>query len=302
MRAFVTGATGFVGRYVVRALLHAGHEVRCLVRSAAAPDPFLAGGVETVHGDILDPLEAHMAGCDGVIHLVGIIRENVGRRITFERLHAKATAHVVREALQAGVERFVYVSANGVSAEGPTPYQTTKWAAEETVRNSGLKHWSILRPGLIFGDPGPARDEFCSVLARQLIRPAPVIPIFGNGKYTFQPVYVGQVAEAAVQALQSEAATRQTKVAVGPEKLTYLQVVDRITRGMGLRTKPKIHIPLWLVQPILRCSGNALPITADQLTMLLEGNCGDADKFFATFALKEHRFTEENLSYLRTRA
>ncbi|MDE2958203.1 MAG: NAD-dependent epimerase/dehydratase family protein [Bacteroidota bacterium] len=298
MRVFVTGATGFVGRYVVRALRDAGHEVRCLVRSPT--DPLL--GADQVHGDILDPLAARMAGCDGVIHLVGIIRENVRHRITFERLHAQATAHVVREAAAAGVSRLIYVSANGVSAEGKTAYQTTKWAAEESVRNGGLKHWCILRPGLIFGDPGLARDEFCSILARQLIRPAPVIPIFGSGQYAVQPIHVGQVAESAVQALRSKAASRQTLVAVGPEKLTYLQLVDRITRSMGLRPKPKFHVPLWLIQPILRCSGNILPITADQLTMLLEGNCGDSARFFATFALEEHGFAEENLSYVRTRA
>lgn len=297
----MTGATGFVGRYVVRALLRAGYDVRCLVRQPAGGDPFQNDRVETVTGDILAPLKSHMLGCKSAVHLVGIIREKARKQITFNRLHTQATAHVVSEARRAGVERLVYVSANGVSAEGRTPYQLTKWAAEEAIRKSGLKHWSILRPGLIFGDPGSARDEFCSVLVRQLIRPLPVIPIFGSGQYAFQPVYVGHVAEAVVQALRSNAASHSTIVAVGPDKMTYVQLVDMITRGFGVRPKPKVHIPIWLVDAILRLCGNALPITADQLTMLQEGNCGDADTFFATFALTEHRFSEENLSYVQTR-
>lgn len=302
MRVFVTGATGFVGQHVVRALLRAGHSPRCLVRRTQQPDPFEDDRVEIVHGDVLSPLKSYMSECEGVIHIVGIIREGPSKEITFQRLHTDATTHVAVEARKAGVGRMVYISANGASASGRTRYQTTKWAAEEAVRNSGLGHWCILRPGLIFGDPGSARDDFCSVLARQLIRPLPVIPIFGNGRYSFQPVHVGQVAEAATQALRSDAAGQKTIVAVGRDELTYVEVVDLITRALGLRPKPKVHIPVWLVDPLLRIGGNGLPITSDQLTMLLEGNCGDASEFFDTFTLTENGFTEAHLSYVRTRA
>ena len=298
MRVFLTGATGFVGQYVVRALLDAGHEVCCLIRDVPGKHLLEHDRVTTIRGDILDPLESYMKGCQGVIHLVGIIREDRRNQTTFARLHAEATAHVVNEANKAGVSNLVYVSANGASAEGLTKYQTSKWVAEEAVRNSGLDHWSILRPGLIFGDPRLARDEFCSLLARQLIRPLPVIPVFGDGQYAFQPVYVGHVAEAVVQALESKQAAQSTIVAVGSVRLTYVELIDMISRGMGLRPKSKAYIPVGLIAPLLRVMGNALPITIEQLTMLLEGNCGDAEAFMTAFSLNEHKFSEENLAYL----
>ena len=302
MRIFITGGTGFLGQYVVAALRSAGHHLRCLVRTSAAPEPLNNAGVEWVKGDVLGPLESLMDGCQGVVHLVGIIRENPRRQITFDRLHTQATRHVVQAAQTAGVSHMVHISANGASANGKTPYQTTKWHAEESVRQSKLAHWCILRPGLIFGDPGPSRDEFCSLLARQLIRPLPVTPIFGNGRYAFQPVHVNEVAQAAAQALEMDAANGRTIVCVGRQRLTYVQIVDSITRALSMAPRPKMHLPLWLIQPALRAGGNSLPITADQLTMLLEGNCGDAAEFYDSFMLEEHGFGPDNLAYLRNPA
>src|SRR5437867_7954661 len=106
-RVFVTGATGFVGRAVIQALRAEGHVVRCLVRRGSEPSLKGFEAIERVEGDVLArrTLEDAMSGCDAVIHLVGIIREQPVRGVTFERLHVDATLNVLAAATTAGVRR-----------------------------------------------------------------------------------------------------------------------------------------------------------------------------------------------------
>lgn len=156
------------------------------------------------------------------------------------------------------------MSANGASQRGATKYQTTKWAAEEAVRNSDLDHWCVLRPGLIFGDPGMER-------------------------------------EATVQALTLSEAHGQTIPLVGPNRLTYIELLDMITRALGMKPKPKIKLPLSFVRTGMRFGGSMLPVTPDQLTMLIAGNVGDASHFYNLFQVTERPFNEQNLGYLHLR-
>lgn len=301
MRILLTGGTGFVGRYVLRQLLANGHHVRVLVRRGGAPEGFEGEHVEVVRGDINGPLQQFMHEIDGVIHLVGIIEEIPAQNVTFEALHVCATRNIVNAAQNVGIPKFVFVSANGASPEGTTRYQTTKWAAEEAVRNSGLDHWCILRPGLIFGDPGMEREEFCVVLSSTLIRPFPVLPIFGDGLYQLQPVSVEEVAQATVQALTLPEVHQQTIPIVGPDRLTYIELLDIVTRALGMKSKPKIKLPLSLVRTGMRFAGGMLPITSDQLSMLTEGNVADETCFYDTFSVTRYPFNEENLEYLLLR-
>ena len=301
MRILLTGGTGFLGRHVLRELLAQGHQVRALVRRGGAPEGFESKDVELVRGDINGGLEPLMEGVDGVVHLVGIIKEIPAEKVTFEALHTNATRNVVNAAKSAGVDQLVFVSANGASKSGETRYQTTKWEAEESVRSSGLDHWCILRPGLIFGDPGMECEEFCMVLASTLIKPFPVLPIFGNGLYQLQPVSVEEVAEATVQALALPEVHKQTVPVVGHRKLSYLDLLDTVTRAMGMKPKPKIKLPLSFVRFGIRYAGRMLPITPDQFAMLIAGNVADETRFYETFQVSERPFNEENLEYLRLR-
>ena len=163
MNVFLTGGTGFVGRHTLRELIRQGHAVRCLARKKTPSLAALSARVEQVVGSITDPdaLRGSMDGCDAVVHLVGIIRENPARGVTFDALHFGGTKTVADEARNAGVSRFVHMSANGARPDGVSAYQTSKWRAEEYVRGAGFAHWTIFRPSLIFGDPEPGRVRIC---------------------------------------------------------------------------------------------------------------------------------------------
>ncbi len=304
MHVYLTGATGFVGEYVLAELMRQGHTVRCLLRNKEAPLPVAdPTRIERVKGDVTleKSVSGTMRGCDAVIHLVGIIEENRAHGITFDRIHREGAVHVIDEARRNDIDRFILMSANGARPNGVSPYQTTKWEAEQYLRESGIRAPVIFRPSVIFGDPGSRHPEFASQLAATLVRPFPILPIFGDGSFEMQPVSVEEVAAAFVQALTSETASSQVYAAVGKVRYPFTEVLDLIARGMGLSPKPKIPQPLWLIRPVIHTVGKLglLPITPDQFEMLVEGNTGDSTAFYRDFDLVYRPFTPENLDYLR---
>jgi len=305
MRVLVTGATGYVGSYILRALLDTEHTPRALVRGSAQDLAVEDDALEVVRGDVTVPssLGDCVADCDAVIHLVGILEEQPSRGVTYERIHVDGTRHVVAAAREAGVRGFVHMSANGARRDGGTGYQETKWRAEQLVTDAGFDHWTIFRPSLLFGEPDPGRPEFASQVLGDLVRPFPVLPVFGDGTYELQPVHVRTVADAFVQALTTDAAHGQTYVAAGPDRVPYVEVLDRIARGAGLDPKPKLYIPMPLARLGVYTAGRVglLPIGPAQFEMLVEGNTGDETTFFDDFALSPRSFTPDTLSYLRTR-
>lgn len=304
MTILLTGATGYVGAYVLRALRRHDHHVRCLVRDLTDELPLSGEGVEKVRGDITDlaSLRQPVEGCDAVVHLVGIIDEDPSKGVTFERIHVEGTRHVVRAARDAGVERFVHMSANGARPDGVSPYQTSKWRGEQHVREAGFERWTIFRPSIVFGDPGPDHPEFAKQLARTLVRPFPLLPVFGDGSYRLQPIHVEEVAEAFAQALTTDAAAGTAYCAAGPDAFPYTEVLDRIAEGCGLRPKPKMPVPVVLVRPVIKLLAptGLLPISPAQFEMLLDGNTCDARAFYDDFDLGTPTpFTPQELSYLQ---
>ena len=304
MRVLLTGASGYVGSYVLRELLRQNHTPRCLVRGSAADLAVQNDAIEIASGDVTEPdsLRDAVAGCDAIIHLVGIIEEKRAKGVTFERIHVEGTRHVVEAARNAGIDRFIHMSANGARREDATDYQRTKWDAEQIVKDAGFDHWTIFRPALLFGEPDPGRPEFSSRLLKDLVRPFPVLPVFGDGQYELQPVHATEVATAFVQALTTEAAHGQAYVAAGPDRFSYVEVLDRIARGAGLAPKPKVHVPLSIARLGVYTVGRVglLPISPAQFEMLVEGNTGDETAFYRDFDLSPIPYTVENLAYLET--
>ncbi len=272
MNVLVSGGSGFVGSEIVRQLVAAGHRVRVLSRGFRRLDP----AVRSVHGSVLDPgcLPEACAGCDAVVHLVGIISEIGGQ--TFERVHVDGTRNLLAAARAAGVPRFIHMSALGTRPDAVARYHRTKWAAEESVRASGLD-WTLFRPSLVFG-PG---DHFVGLFAR-ISRWSPVLPVMGDGQALLQPVAVDEVARCFVGALAEPRSIGRTFDLCGSERLSFDAVLDAILAATG-RRRMKLHIPL----PIARLQAAVMesvfprilrrpsPLNRDQLLMLSEDNVGD---------------------------
>ncbi len=234
MTVAVTGATGFVGRYVVGELARRGRQVRALVRdiekSKAALRP---GWARLVQGDLFDSgaREALLEGADAVVHLVGIRRE-MGRAVTFRRLHVEATRVMVEEASRLGVGRFVQMSALGAGPESRAEYALTKYEAEQIVRESGLR-WTIFRPSVIHGPDG----EFMQLVKGWVTgqeAPWKFLPYFfrvdeRSGEAipgSLQPVAVEDVAQAIAESLEQADAVGEVYPLGGPEALTWPEALE----------------------------------------------------------------------------
>jgi len=282
-RIFVTGATGFVGRAVIPALRAHGYAVRCLVRRGSELDLRGLEAIERVEGDVLSPaaLENDMAGCDTVVHLVGIIREEPATLSTFERIHTQGTINVLEAAAATGVRRYLHMSALGVRRGAQARYHRSKWAAEEAVRASPIP-WTIFRPSIIYG----RSDQFVNMLAA-MIRRYPMVPVIGSGQQRLQPVPVEQVAEAFARAVELETTVKQTYEVGGANAVTMVQLVDLIGAALGRPRVRKAHVPIGLVRPVTRLMHHlpGFPLTPDQLVMLEEDNVCDPQPFHSAFGL-----------------
>lgn len=288
MRIFLTGSTGFVGRSVLAELLRRGHFVNALVRDAAKlpPDPHCT----TISGDLFnsDALSRGVAGCDAVIHLVGIIMENPREGITFQRLHVEATQNVVHAAGRAGIRRYVHMSALGTRPDAVSEYHRSKWRAEEMVRSSGTD-CTILRPSLIHGPCG----EFMQMAARWARRKAApflFMPYFGAGVFglggagLLQPVHVDDVARAFVDALAQPRTIGKTYDLAGPDRVTWPQLHRAVARAVIGKPRLTIPIPVWYARLLTRIApASLLPFNRDQVTMSQEDNTADIHPFVNDF-------------------
>ena len=270
-RVLITGGTGYVGGNIRRAL--ADRPLRLLVRDRAQHAALATGDVEVVGGDVTkaETLRGAMDGCEAVIHLVAIIAETGGA--TFDGVIRDGTEHVVAEAVRAGVPRFIHMSAMGAMHDPRYGYLEAKWQAEQAVKGAGLA-WTIFRPSVVFG-PG---DEFITTLAG-LVRAAPVIPVVGDGQSKFQPVSVGEVAEAFRRAVDDPAMVGNTYELGGGKVYAYEEMLDVIAAKLGKR-KRKVHVPVGLMMPVVKLSKPLPrvlrpPVTEEQLKMLALDNCTD---------------------------
>jgi uncharacterized protein YbjT (DUF2867 family) len=264
----VTGGTGFVGPHVVHALRARELPVRVLVRDTRRGTRAAAWGAELAVGDVTDPasLRAATAGVDTVVHLVAIIK---GSRADFERVMAEGTRNLVAAAKEAGVRRFVLMSALGVNEQtkNAVPYFAAKWEMEQAVKESGIEH-VIFRPSFVFGKDGGALPTFI-----RLARFAPVTPIVGPGTLRLQPIWVEDVAEHFARAVDPGPAANRAFELGGPDAPTWNEFWERLKRVLGSR-RPSIHVPVaaMKLQALLTERLPGAPVTRDQLTMLLLGD------------------------------
>lgn len=307
MNVAIFGGTGFVGGYLVDALLRAGHDVSVLVRQGSEEKLHAARQCRLTAGDLADKgaIRATLDGCAAVIYNVGLLREFPSQGITFEEAHVAGVRRVAEVAQQVGVRRFLLMSANGVRPGG-TPYQDTKYRAERLIEEGGFD-FTIFRPSVIFGDPRGTM-EIATQLYADLVKPP--IPAAGfhtgwspaKGPVLMSPVHVEDVADAFVSALDDTATHGKTIVLGGPDELSWTDMLQRVAAAAG-RRKTILPVPI----RFMKLGAAALdwlpffPVTRDQLSMLEEGNTAPPDDLERLIGRPARAFSTDSLGYLERR-
>jgi uncharacterized protein YbjT (DUF2867 family) len=279
----VTGASGFVGGHVVHALREEDRPVRCLVRDRRKAERLESWGCELVEGDMTDSdsLRRAVDGARTVVHLVAIRQ---GKPEQFQRIMVDGTRDLLAAAAQAGVLRFVHMSALGTSEESKdvVPYFGAKWAMEQDVQRMGIPY-VIFRPSFIFGRDGGILPTF-----RRLAKIAPVTPIIGSGEQRIQPIWADDVGAYFAKAVDHEPATNRIFEIGGPDRVTWNEFWARLKRTLGIR-RPSVHMPIGFMKVNAlvteRLPGD-IPLTRDLLKMLeMEDNVVTNEDAVGTFQI-----------------
>ena len=286
MKVFIAGGSGYIGRALVRQLSLAGHECRVLCRNPESERQRLAEekNIYPVRGDIVEYTPSQLAKLidksDAVINLVGIIIEK--GTAGFEKIHVEGTRKLTLAAEEAGVNRFIQMSALGTRDNAVSRYHKTKWEAELLVRNMKFD-WTIFRPSIVFGE----EDEFINVFAG-MARFLPVLPLIGGGHGKLQPIWVEDVCHCFVKSLSMPETFGKTFDQGGEHVLSLRDLIELIVSAMG---RKRFLAPLpFLIAKIQAKIFNLLPIkppfTEDQITMLKEDNICDSSEMQDVFKIK----------------
>jgi uncharacterized protein YbjT (DUF2867 family) len=269
----VFGGAGFLGRHIIRRLARDGWIIRVAGRSRKRA-MFLqtygeAGQIVPVVADVTraQSVQPAVVDADAVVNLVGILSPR-GRN-TFDAVHAQGAANVAAAARDAGAERLIQLSAIGADPESPSAYARTKAAGEQAAK-SAFPDVTILRPSVVFGPEDDFFNRFAS-MARML----PVLPVFES---KVQPVYVGDVADAAIKVLAEPLTRSKTYELGGPRVMTYREIMEMVLAETG-RRRWLMPLPLsiaaiqaWFLEKL-----PSPPLTRDQVRLLGIDNVVSAD-------------------------
>jgi uncharacterized protein YbjT (DUF2867 family) len=269
--AAVFGGSGFIGRYVVQRLAARGYWVRVATRDPEGAMFLRPLGEVGQIVPLYAPLdsEADIARvveyADAVVNLVGILTER--RRGDFLRIHMEGAGRVARLSAAAGVARLVQISAIGADPASRSAYARSKEAGERAVLNS-FPRAAIIRPSIVFGP----EDQFFNRFAR-LAMISPVMPVI-EGATRFQPVYVGDVADAVISAIELPSACGNTYELGGPDIVTFREILTYVLRETHRHHRALVTVPRWLasLQAAILQHLPGKPLTPDQLQMLRHDN------------------------------
>lgn len=286
----VDGATGYLGSHLVAHLCRNGHAVRALVHAGAktADVDFLRScGAEIVEASLdqnSPALVQALIGCPVVVHLIGSIAPRKGERL--EDLHGGQTRSLAEAAKTAGVSKIVQVTALGTSQHSKNAYHSTKWQAEQHIRNSGCRY-VILRPSLIIGRLTGNRDS--KVVSRyfELIRTRPAVPVIGGGTNKVQPVFVGDL----VKALETAISTSDKDDAIyeigGAEVIAMRDFVAKLIK-LSDSNKQIRGIPVFaanIAAAVMEKVQNVPLISKDQVKLSTEDNICRDNALSTTFGI-----------------
>lgn len=284
----VFGGSGFIGKQVVRALAKRGYRVRIAMRRPHLGAELRVmgdvGQVQLVQANVRFPqsVDAALEDADAVVNLVAVMYEN-GKQ-NFDALHVDAAQTIAEAAAKRGIKRIVHMSALGAAPKG-AHYARTKYRGERAVLEAAPTA-TILRPSIVFGP----EDSFFNRFA-EMATTMPFLPSIGGGKSKFQPIFVGDVADAVVAALSQHQAQGDIYELGGPKTYTFKQLLEFITAEID-RPRTLVPLPFFLAHPMglllnwifaLIPFANP-PLTGDQVTLLKRDNIVGADPSARTIA------------------
>jgi uncharacterized protein YbjT (DUF2867 family) len=275
MNILLTGATGFIGQHLLRALLAEHHQVTVCCRH---PEPLLRRFPElkTVTLDYADATDSndwlpHLVQIDAVINTVGIIQET--RQAGFDNLHHLAPCALFKACAQMRIKKVVQISALGAELNAATEYFTSKAKADALLQSLDLD-WFIFKPSLVFG-PGAKSMGLLSALAA-----LPLTPVMDDGQQAVQPVAVNDLQQAVLASLKPQAQARQIINAVGPQPILFITLLNLLANRLGRQLNP-VHISShWLAafSPLAVIMDEPV-LNKQSLTMLQRGNTASAEGF-----------------------
>ena len=265
--AVVFGGGGFIGRHFVRRLAKAGAVVRVPSRHVSRLGYLrTAGVVGQIVPEIIDvfddaELTAAIKGADVAVNLVGILAPT--RRVGFGAAHAELPARIARISAEAGVKRLVHVSAVGAAADSPSAYARSKAEGEAAVA-AAFANAAIVRPSIVFGP----EDQFFKRFAGMAML-SPVLPLIGGGHTRFQPVYVGDVADAVLAATTRADAQGKTYELGGPGIYSFRELMTMMLDEIGIH-RLLAPVPFGVARVMAGFAEKlpGAPLTRDQVELL----------------------------------
>jgi NADH dehydrogenase len=268
----VIGGSGFLGRQIVRRLARDGYRLRVTTRKpshALSVQPLgNVGQIALVKADIRNEADIAKAvdGAAIVINLVGILKPSGGR--TFDAIHNEGAAIVARLAAKAGVGRLIHISAIGADPKAKSSYASSKGEGEAAVRQA-FPRATILRPSVVFGQGDGFFNRFAGLMRMSRV----AFPLFGGGKTKFQPVFVGDVADAVANAAADARTQGRTYELGGPAAYTLKEILELVAKTTE-RKRMWVPIPFFLLDLGAALTGwlPYAPITLDQARLLRKDN------------------------------
>ena len=244
MKILITGAAGFLGAETVRRALARGHAVRALIRPQSARERVPLGDGDIIKLDLGTADKATMmaaaAGIEGVINCAAVTSTGATDEAASRAVNVEGTWRLFEAGRAAGAARFVQISSMSAHPASTSAYGRSKLAFDEYLRQCAPPAaWTILRPSLIYGPGGKGLVDKTAALMRKL----PAVPVVGSGRELMRPVFVGDVADAALDCLESEKTAGKIYMLGGGDEVSLNDFMAALARALGLK-RPLVHLPI----------------------------------------------------------
>jgi predicted dehydrogenase/nucleoside-diphosphate-sugar epimerase len=268
MTSLVTGASGFLGSYIVSEARRSARPVRAMIRPTSYRGTLNIEDEHIVYGDVTNvaSMVAAMEGCSAVIHCAAVITETVPDEALSWQTNVQGTENLLQACQQTGVRRLIHISTQATNETNTSVYGRTKHEADKRVQASGLD-WTILKSAIIYG-PG-AQGLFAKIT--RLVNTLPLLPVIGPGQEELRPVMLHDVCYAVFSCLDNDHTIGQTYDIGGQDIVSFNAFVQAICLAQGKPVKRLLHIPLWLCQILAHALALVMhnpPITTDNLISL----------------------------------